>query len=130
MPDPNPLEKIIEKRVCDYARSLGVLCYKFTSPSQRSVPDRLFIMPGGRGCFFIEFKRLGQKPTPAQEVEIAKIRRQGTAVFVVDNVHTGKEIIERLSKMPEPYVSVGVTMLDPDRWAARTMRDSDPLNGY
>lgn len=90
----NPLEKDIEKKVSAYARTLGCLVYKFTSPSQRSVPDRLFIMPGGRGCFFIEFKRLGLKPTPAQEVEIAKIRKHGTAVFVVDIVEKGESIID------------------------------------
>lgn len=86
----DPLEKDIEKKVCDYAKSLGILVYKFTSPARRSVPDRLFIMPGGRGVFFIEFKRRGQKPTPAQHVEIEKIRERGIGVVVADNVHEGK----------------------------------------
>jgi len=86
----DPLEKVIEKKVCDYAKSLGCLVYKFTSPARRSVPDRLFIMPGGKGVFFIEFKRKGCKPTPAQEVEIAKIRAMRTMVFVVDSVQLGQ----------------------------------------
>lgn len=92
MKNPDPLEKDIERRVCDYAKSLGILVYKFTSPSRRSVPDRLFIMPDG-GVFFIEFKRKGEKPSPAQEVEIARIRKQGVHVFVVDEVPVGKAII-------------------------------------
>lgn len=92
--NPNRLEKDIEGKVVKFAKSLGCLVYKFTSPSQRSVPDRLFIMPGGRGCFFIEFKRLGLKPTPAQEVEIAKIRRQGVYVGVIDNVNAGKATVQ------------------------------------
>lgn len=91
----NPLEKIIESKVCAYARTLGCLVYKFTSPSQRSVPDRLFIMPGGRGCFFIEFKTLGEKPTPAQAVEITKIQQRGIYVGVVDNVEAGKLVVQR-----------------------------------
>lgn len=90
----NPLEKDIEKTVVAYARTLGCLVYKFTSPSQRSVPDRLFIMPGGRGCFFIEFKRLGLKPTPAQELEIAKIRKQGVYVGVAASVDAGKAMVQ------------------------------------
>lgn len=93
--NPNPLEKDIEKKVCDYAKKLGCLCYKFASPARRSVPDRLFIMPGGRGVFFIEFKRLGCKPTPAQEIEIAKIKKQGICVFVVDTVGMGKDAVNR-----------------------------------
>lgn len=92
--NPDPLEKDIEKKVCDYAKTLGVLTYKFTSPNKRSVPDRLFIMPNGRGVFMIEFKRKGQKPTPAQEVEIEKIRSQGVTVFMVDGVDLGKAIVE------------------------------------
>jgi hypothetical protein len=92
MKPSGPLEKDIEKRVCDYAKSLSILCYKFTSPSRRSVPDRLFILPGGK-VFWIEFKRLGQKPTAAQEVEIAKIRKHGATVYVIDSVAAGKATI-------------------------------------
>lgn len=94
MKNSDPLEKDIEAKVCDYAKKLNCIVYKFTSPNRRSVPDRLFIMPGGRGVFFIEFKRLGHKPTVAQEVEIAKIRAQGIYVGVVDNVDAGKKVIE------------------------------------
>jgi hypothetical protein len=93
MKNPNPLEKDIEKRVCDYAKSLGILVYKFTSPARRSVPDRMFIMPAGKGVFFIEFKRAGEKPTAAQAVEIEKIQKQGTPVYVVDDVETGKRVV-------------------------------------
>lgn len=115
MPRPNtdPLEKDIEKKVCDYAKTLGCLAYKFTSPAKRSVPDRLFIMPGGKGCFFIEFKRKGQKPTDAQQAEIEKIRAQGTTVLVVDSVQLGKDVIAdllRSSGFPQKGIC---QMIDP-----------------
>ena len=89
----NPLESYIESKVCDYAKSKGCLVYKFTSPSRRSVPDRMFIAPGGH-VWFIEFKRLGLKPTPGQEVEIEKIRSKGGIVRVVDEVREGKRIVD------------------------------------
>lgn len=92
MKNPDPLEKDIERRVCDYAKELKMLVYKFTSPSRRSVPDRMFITELGI-VFFIEFKRLGGNLTPAQEVEIEKIRKTGVRVYVVNNVEHGKEII-------------------------------------
>lgn len=88
----NPLEKDIEKRVCTIAKEMGMLVYKFTSPSRMSVPDRLFITKAGV-VFFIEFKRAGQKPTAAQEIEINKIRAKGVFVYVVDNVEEGKKIL-------------------------------------
>lgn len=98
MANSNPLEKVIEQKVCAFAKQAGMLVYKFTSPSMRSVPDRVFVMPQGKGVFFIEFKRKGQKPTPAQTIEIDKIRRQGTKVFIIDNVEAGKyAILEMLS---------------------------------
>lgn len=89
----DPLEKDIEFKVCAYAKSLGILCYKFTSPARRSVPDRLFMMPAAKGIFFIEFKRKGKVPTPAQEIEISKIRAQGVSVFVCDSVEDGKAAV-------------------------------------
>lgn len=88
----NPLERDIERKVCDYAKSLGMLCYKFTSPSRRSVPDRMFITKAGV-VFFIEFKRRGQEPTLAQAVECKKLRDQGVRVFIVDTVDYGKLVI-------------------------------------
>lgn len=91
----NPLEKDIEAAVVKYGKSLGCLCYKFTSPSRRSVPDRMFITPKG-GVFFVEFKRLGNKPTEAQAVEIDKIKRQGVPVAVVDNVESGKTMVDAM----------------------------------
>ena len=44
----NLLEKQIERSVCDYAKSIGFLVYKFTSPERAAVPDRMFITPKGR----------------------------------------------------------------------------------
>lgn len=92
----NPLEKVIEKKVCDYARTKGFLVYKFTSPSRRSVPDRLFISPKGF-VFFVEFKRKGCKPSPAQQVEIDKIEAKGVPVFVVDSVGVGEEVVSSMT---------------------------------
>jgi len=88
----NLLEKDIEGAVVAFAKSKGYYVRKFTSPSQRSVPDRIFITPSGR-TFFIEFKATGKKSTPAQEIEQDKIRARHVLVFVVDNVVAGKKIV-------------------------------------
>ena len=87
------LEKEIEKKVCAYAKTKGIEPYKFSSPARAAVPDRLFLYRNGV-TFFIEFKAKGKEPTPAQWREITRIRERGTAVFVVDNVNTGKHIID------------------------------------
>jgi hypothetical protein len=87
------LEKQIEAKVCEYAKSKGVLAYKFTSPARAAVPDRMFIAPNGR-VWFCEFKREGQKPTAAQDREHTRLRQQKVNVFVIDNVTEGKNMID------------------------------------
>lgn len=87
------LEKQIEAAVCEYAKTKNVLVYKFTSPARAAVPDRLFIRPDGH-VWFCEFKRTGQKPTPAQGREHCKLHQHNVDVFVVDNVDDGKAMID------------------------------------
>lgn len=87
------LEKQIEKKVCDYAKTKSVAVYKFTSPGRAAVPDRLLITSDGQ-CFFIEFKRAGQKPTAAQAREHDKLRGHKMNVFVIDNVENGMMVID------------------------------------
>ena len=89
------LERAIEKRVCDYATSKGLLVYKFTSPQRAAVPDRLLITTRGV-TFFIEFKAAGKKPTPQQDREHTRLRDQGVQVFVVDDIDRGKRIVDAM----------------------------------
>ena len=89
------LEKQIKARVCEYAKTKGVLVYKFTSPARAAVPDRLFIAPDGR-MWFCEFKREGQKPTAAQEREHHRLRGHGVTVLVVDNVGDGEAMVDMM----------------------------------
>ena len=89
------LEKQIEKRVCDFAKVKGLLCYKFVSPGNAGVPDRMFVLPNG-AVFFIEFKQFGKKPTPLQEREALKLAIRGCLVFVIDNVTDGLVTIQRM----------------------------------
>lgn len=89
------LEKDIERRVCDYAKRKNVLAYKFTSPNRAAVCDRLFIAPGGR-IWFCEFKRQGEKPTGPQQREHKRLRGQGAIVFVVDNVESGRIMVDMM----------------------------------
>lgn len=90
-----PLEKVIERRVSEAARARGWATYKFTSPGNRAVPDRLFLRNGD--AFFIEFKRRHKLPSLAQQREHDKIRARGFAVFVVDSVECGLALLDRIA---------------------------------
>lgn len=78
-----------------YARSQGCIAYKFTSPSRRSVPDRLIVCPAGVH-FFIEFKAPGKKPTKAQNLEIGRLRNLGHLVYVCDQKGQAERILDEI----------------------------------
>jgi len=87
------LEKYIEQKVCEYAKERGMAAYKFTSPARMAVPDRLFIVPGGT-VFFVEMKRPGAVPTPAQVREHIRLTSLGVKVYVIDNITDGKALVD------------------------------------
>lgn len=87
------LERDIEKRVCDYARSRGCEAEKFTSPAKGFVPDRLFTAHGAR-IWFAEFKRQGAKPTPQQARDHERRRAMGFRVYVIDDIDEGKRMVD------------------------------------
>jgi hypothetical protein len=91
------LERDIEKKVCDYAKSKGILVYKFNSAARAAVPDRLFIVPH-KTMFFVEFKRSGQKPTPPQEREHQRLRAAGVTVYVINDVEAGKVVVNKYAE--------------------------------
>lgn len=65
-------EKDIEKKVVAYCKAKNVLCYKWTSPSNRGVPDRILIGQKGN-IAFLELKRPGEEPTPLQKHVLQKL---------------------------------------------------------
>ena len=87
-------EAKIEDKVTVYAISKGWLVRKFKAPGRRSVPDRLFLGPGGV-IFFIEFKRPKAKATEAQKSEHMKYRTLGHTVYVIDNIGAGYDAVDK-----------------------------------
>lgn len=88
-------EKKLEKSICKYAETFGIINFKFVSISNRGVPDRIFMTPNGY-VFFIEFKSINGKCTALQEFQIKKIKKQNVDVFVVNNEEKGIEVIKQV----------------------------------
>lgn len=87
------LEKLLEAKMVKIAKDLDILNYKFVSPSNRGVPDRIFICRCG--IFFIEFKSDKGKLTVQQEHTIDKFRNKRVTVHVVNNIEDGMKILEK-----------------------------------
>lgn len=87
------LEKSLEQKVVKYAKAQGCLCYKFTSPGNRGVPDRIIIGPTGK-VLFLELKAPGKKPTPLQFHTIDSIRSRRANAEWADNYESAVNHIE------------------------------------
>lgn len=80
------LEKTIEKNCVKWAESQGWLSYKFVSPSNRGVPDRIFLRDGK--TVFVEFKKPGGETSALQVRQIEKIKSYDFKVFIIDNLRS------------------------------------------
>ena len=84
----NKSEKLLERDIEQYLvraiAKLGGKAFKFSSPNNRAVPDRLCIIPHG-GILFVECKATGKKPTPLQTKVINYLRSLGQKVLVIDS---------------------------------------------
>jgi hypothetical protein len=91
------MEKIseaqIEKKVTEHAKRAGWLSYKWVSPSQRWVPDRLYFKDGR--IKMVEFKAPGKFPTKGQAITHKMLRREGCTVHVINTVEKGVALFER-----------------------------------
>lgn len=76
-------EAKIEEKLVKFCRAHGILTYKFASPSNRGVPDRIFIHGGV--VLFLELKRPGNVATELQKLHIQRITQAGGLAFVASS---------------------------------------------
>ena len=74
-------------------KEIGGVAYKFVSPSNRGVADRLVVLPGGR-VWFVEVKKEGGRLSTLQNIFIAEMQRLQQNVRVV----WSKEDVDQLIK--------------------------------
>lgn len=87
------LEKDIEKYLVREIKELGGLCYKWISPGNAGVPDRIVLLPN-RPVMFIELKTDKGKLSRLQEVQIKKLRTINDQVYILHGLKEVKEFIK------------------------------------
>ena len=75
-------ERDIEKILVAEVKKLGGWAYKWVSPGNAGVPDRIVIFPG-QTPVFVELKAEGGTLTALQEAQIARLEALGQMVRVV-----------------------------------------------
>ncbi|MDO5015273.1 MAG: VRR-NUC domain-containing protein [Clostridia bacterium] len=88
-------ESEIEKILRVEIEKLNGVCFKFISPGNIGVPDRIVIYPGGK-IHFIELKTKKGVLSKAQELQISVLRSKGAEVFVIFGIDGVKQYLEGL----------------------------------
>ncbi len=78
-------EKDVEKLLTEEVKRLGGRAYKWTSPGNAGVPDRIVIFPGKRPMF-VELKTDKGTLSALQDVQIKRLLDLGQEVQVVYGV--------------------------------------------
>lgn len=75
-------EKDIEKILVTEVKKLGGRAYKWVSPGNDGVPDRIVILPGEK-AYFVELKTDRGKLSALQTVQIDRLKDLKQEVFVI-----------------------------------------------
>lgn len=90
-------EKAVEERLVQGVRRLGGEAYKWVSPGQDGVPDRIVIMPGGY-VSFVELKDEHGKVSPRQVIQHKKLRNLGAEVMTLFGYDDVDWFLERIAE--------------------------------
>lgn len=88
-------ERDIEKWLRRQVENLGGLAFKFTSPGNDGVPDRLAVLPGGL-IYFIELKTDRGRLSLLQVWQQDRLRQLGVNVAVIRGMDEAVEFIEEV----------------------------------
>ena len=90
------LESRVERHLNRACIRAVILCYKWTSPAQAGVPDRILIYKGV--VRFVEMKRPGGYVTPLQKYHLDRLEAAGAITHVIDSMARVDELIEHIIK--------------------------------
>ena len=95
-------ERDIEKKMLNAVRKMGGEAFKWVSPGNDGVPDRIVMLPGGR-LIFVELKADRGRLSPVQKIQIRRIQKLGQDVEVVQGMDGLEEFLAALRKEVVPY---------------------------
>ncbi|MBC5689755.1 VRR-NUC domain-containing protein [Mediterraneibacter sp. NSJ-55] len=90
-------EKEIEKYLVSEVRKRGGRAYKWVSPGNAGVPDRIVILPG-MPVVFAELKSERGRLTELQKVQIGRLKELGQEVRVLYGREGVEKFLERCGK--------------------------------
>lgn len=93
-------EADVEQRFVRLIREHGGLCYKFVSPGNPGVPDRIVILPAGR-VLFVELKSSIGRTKKLQHYQIERLSKYGVPTYVLRGTDEVKVFIAEVFREEE-----------------------------
>lgn len=91
------LESKIEDWLNTQVKKLGDKSYKFISPDNPGVPDRIYLLPNGR-VYFVELKRIIGKLSGVQVWQREQFQQMGCDFRVIYGMEQAKEFVKELKE--------------------------------
>lgn len=88
-------EADIERKLCEEVKKLGGIAFKWVSPGNIGVPDRIVMIPG-QPDWFVELKTDKGRLSMPQERQIARLEKLGRKVYVLKGEAGLKAFLELL----------------------------------
>ena len=89
------LEKDIESWLNKKVKELGGISFKFVSPNNPGVPDRIYIFPEGK-VYFVELKTETGRMSGIQKWQRQRLQEMGCQFYSVKGMKQAREFIEEL----------------------------------
>lgn len=87
-------EKTIETHLRNQIEKINGKAFKFSSPGNNGVPDRIILCQGN--TYFVELKKPGEKLRPLQRVMKKRFKKLGFNVYVLDSIDSVNKFIANI----------------------------------
>ena len=94
-------ESDLERILCKEVNKEGGRTFKWVSPGNNGVPDRIVFFPGGE-VYFVELKSDNGRLRRTQEIQIGTLQELGQATFVVRGM---RGLVEFFRKIERGYIA-------------------------
>lgn len=88
-------ESKIEARLVSLVRARGGLCYKFVSPGNPGVPDRIVLTPEGR-TYYVELKNETGRLSNIQKWQHAEMSKRGADIRTLKSLEQVSAFVEEV----------------------------------
>lgn len=94
-------EKHVEQQLVQAVKRREGKAYKWVSPGNNGVPDRLVLLPGGR-VGMVEVKQPNGTIRPIQALRHKELERLGHKVWIVDHPNQIESTLNEIQTTPLP----------------------------